>query len=172
MRDPGSDAGVFVCGKLPRMVIPPLWHASMLACAPSMVDLLLDVLLCRIGERAVRQFDIAAMTVSLWLLVSMILDAATPKELTFYMIAAVTAPAVAALALLYWRGVPKQDFAIVFATLWLIVSIVLELISPTPLPPLTAVVAGAPLLIVGCAIYFLRWRHSRRRSTHTRSMPE
>ena len=117
-----------------------------------------------------RQFDIAAMFVSLWLLVSMIVDATTPKELTFYMIAAVTAPAVAVLALLYWRGVPKQDFAIVFATLWLIVAIILELISPKPLPSITAVIACAPLLLVGCAIYFLRWRRSRRRPTPTRSM--
>jgi peptidoglycan/LPS O-acetylase OafA/YrhL len=115
----------------------------------------------------VRQFDIAAMFVSLWLLVAMIVDAATPRELTFYMIAAVTAPAVAVLALLYWRGIPKQDFAIVFATLWLIVAIVLEFVSPKPLPPLAAVLAGAPLVIVGCAIYFLRWRRSRRRPKAT-----
>ena len=115
-----------------------------------------------------RQFDIAAMFVSLWLLVSMILDAVTPKELTFYMIAAVTTPAVVVLALLYWRGVSKEDFAIVFATLWLIATIVLEFISPKPLPSFTVFIAGAPLLIVGCAIYFLRWRRSRRRPTPTR----
>ncbi len=116
-----------------------------------------------------RQFDIAAMFVSLWLLVSMIVDAATPRELTFYMIAVVTAPAVAVLALLYWRAVPKQDFAIAFATLWLIVAIVLAIISPKPLPSSTAVIAGAPLLTVGCAIYYLRWRRSRRRPAPTRS---
>jgi hypothetical protein len=125
---------------------------------------LLDVLNCRIGDSAVRRFDISAMFVSLWLLASMIVDAATPKELTVYMIAAVTAPAV----VLYWRGIPKQDFAIVFATLWLAVAIILELISPRPLPPLTIVIAGAPLLIVGCAIYFLRWRRSRRRPNSAR----
>jgi len=129
---------------------------------------LLDVLNCRIGESGVRQFDIAAMFVSLWLLVSMIVDAVTANELTFYMIAAVTAPAVAVLAILYWRGIPAQDFAIVFATLWLIAAIVLEFISPRPLPPLTVVIAAAPLLIVGCAIYFLRWRRSRRRPDSAR----
>ena len=110
-----------------------------------------------------RQFDIAAMFVSLWLLATMIVDATTPQELTFYMIAAVTAPAVAVLAVLYWRGVPKEDFAIVFATLWLIAAILLELISPKPLPSITTVIASAPLLIVGCAIYYLRWRRSTRR---------
>ena len=129
---------------------------------------LLDVLNCCTGDSAVRRFDISAMFVSLWLLASMIVDAATPKELTVYMIAAVTAPAVAALAVLYWRGIPKQDFAIVFATLWLVVAIILELISPRPLPPLTIVIAGAPLLIVGCAICFLRWRRSRRRPNSAR----
>ena len=127
----------------------------------------LDVLNCRIGDSAVRRFDISAMFVSLWLLVSMIVDAVTPKELTVYMIAAVTAPAVAVLAVLYWRGIPKQDFAIVFATLWLIVAIILEFVSPRPLPPLTVGIAGAPLLIVGCAIYYLRWRRSRRRPNST-----
>ena len=114
-----------------------------------------------------RRFDISAMFVSLWLLASMIVDAVTPKELTIYTIAAVTAPAVAVLAALYWRGIPKQDFAIVFATLWLIVAIILEFVSPRPLPPLTVGIAGAPLLIVGCAIYYLRWRRSRRRPNST-----
>jgi hypothetical protein len=131
-------------------------------------NLLLDVLNCRIGEGAVRQFDIAAMFISLWLLVSMIIDAVTPTGLSFYMIAAVAAPAVAVLALLYWRGVPKQDFAIVFATLWLIATIVLEFISPTPLPSFTVFIAGVPLLIVGCATYYLRWRHSKRRPDRAR----
>jgi predicted membrane channel-forming protein YqfA (hemolysin III family) len=120
----------------------------------------------------VRQFDIAAMFVSLWLLVTMIIDVATPKELTVYMIAAVTAPAFAVMAVLYWKRVPKQDFAIVFATLWLIVGIVLELISPTPLHPIAVVVAGAPLLIVGLVIHFLRWRGAKRRSDSAASAPE
>ena len=119
-----------------------------------------------------RQFDIAAMFVSLWLLVTMIIDVATPKELTVYMIAAVTAPAFAVMAVLYWRRVPKQDFAIAFATLWLIAGIVLELISPLALHPLAAVVAGAPLLIVGVVIHFLRWRGSRRQPDSTASAPE
>jgi hypothetical protein len=126
-------------------------------------NLRLDVLNCRIGDSAVRRLDVSAMFACLWLLASMMIDAVTPKELTFYMIAAVTAPAVAVLAVLYWRGIPKQDFAIVFATLWLVAAIILEFISPRPLHPLAAVIAGAPLVIVGCAIYYLRWRRSRQR---------
>jgi hypothetical protein len=37
-----------------------------------------------------RRFDVAAMFASLWLLASMIVDIATPKELTVYMIGAAT----------------------------------------------------------------------------------
>ena len=38
--------------------------------------------------------DIATMFAALWLLGSMVVDVLTPKELTVYMIAAATAPAV------------------------------------------------------------------------------
>src|SRR5262245_32902902 len=104
-------------------------------------NLRFDVLNCRTGDAAVRRLDVSAMFGCLWLLASMMIDAVTPKELTFSMIAAVTAPAVAVLAVLYWRGIPKQDFAIVFATLWLVAAIILEFISPRPLHPLAAVIA-------------------------------
>jgi hypothetical protein len=120
------------------------------------------VLNCRIGDRAVRHLDVAAMFASLWLLASMIIDAVTPKELTVYMIGAATAPAFLILAFAYWRKYPKLDFGILVATLWLITLMVLEFITPKPLSLMMAAIAIAPAVIVGCVINYGRWRSSRR----------
>jgi hypothetical protein len=76
----------------------------------------------------VRHVDAAIMFVSLWLLASMLLDALTPKELNVYMIGAAIAPATAIAAALYWLRVPTLDFAVVFATAWMVSAMVLEVI--------------------------------------------
>jgi hypothetical protein len=110
-----------------------------------------------------RRFDVIAMFGSLWLLASMIIDVATPKELNVYMIGAALAPATAITALLYWLRVPRLDFVVSFATLWMVSGMVLELITPKPLSPLMAVVAVAPMLIAGIVINFQNWRRSRRK---------
>ena len=115
-----------------------------------------------------RQLDVAAMFVSLWLLASMVIDALTPKELTVYMIGATMAPAVVILALLHWKRVSSFDFTVAFATLWMTTWIVLELISPKPLSLLVVLVAIAPLLVVGAVVNFQRWRSSKSRSGSTR----
>jgi hypothetical protein len=104
-----------------------------------------------------RRFDIAAMFGSLWLLASMLIDAVTPKELTVYMIGAAIAPATAISAVFYWLRVPTIDFAVIFATLWMISAMVIELITPTPLSPLLTIIALAPMAIVGIAINILYW---------------
>ena len=104
-----------------------------------------------------RRLDIAAMFGSLWLLASMLIDVVTPKELTVYMIGAAIAPATAVCAILYWLRVPTIDFAVIFATLWMISAMAIELITPTPLSPLLTVVALAPMVIVGIAINILYW---------------
>jgi hypothetical protein len=110
-----------------------------------------------------RRFDVVAMFASLWLLASMIIDIATPKELTVYMIGAATAPATVIAALLYWLRVPRLDFAVSFTTLWLVSGIVIELITPKPLSPFIAIAAAAPIVIVGIVIHFQNWRRSRLR---------
>ena len=120
------------------------------------------VLNCRIGDHTVRQLDVAAMFASLWLLASMIIDALTPKELTVYMIGAATAPAFLILALVYWRRLPKLDFAIIVATLWMTTLMVLEFITPKPLSLIMAAIAIAPPVLVGCVINYRRWRNSKR----------
>jgi len=113
----------------------------------------------------VRQVDIAIMFVSLWLLASMLIDAVTPKELSVYVIGAEIAPATAISAALYWRRVPTLDFAVVFATVWMLSEMVLEMVTPAPLSPLMSIVGVAPLLIVGIAINV----QSRRRSKPIRT---
>jgi hypothetical protein len=110
-----------------------------------------------------RRFDVAAMFASLWLLASMIVDIATPKELTVYMIGAATALATVITALLYWLRVPRLDFAVSFTTLWLVSGMAIELITPKPLSPFIAIAAAAPIVIVGIAIHFQNWRRSRLR---------
>ena len=57
--------------------------------------------------------DIAIMFAALWLLGSMVLDYLTPKELTVYMIAAATAPAVVGTGLCYYLRFPTIDFVVI-----------------------------------------------------------
>jgi hypothetical protein len=101
------------------------------------------------------------MFASLWLLVSMTLDAVTPKELTVLMIGPATAPAFLILAVAYWRRVPKLDFAIMAATLWMATLMLLEFITPKPLSLIMAAIAIAPAVTVGCVVNFTRWRNLR-----------
>ena len=114
-----------------------------------------------------RRLDVAAMFVSLWLLVSMIIDVVTPKELTVYMIGATLAPAVVVLAVLYWKRVPGFDFVAAFAALWMTSWMVLELISPKPLSLFLILVAIAPLVAVGAVVNFRRWRRPKPRPGST-----
>jgi hypothetical protein len=104
-----------------------------------------------------RRFDTAAMFGSLWLLASMLIDAVTPKELTVYMIGATIAPGTIVSAILYWLRVPTIDFAVIFATLWMITAMAIEFITPAPLSPLLTVVALAPMVLVGLVINILYW---------------
>jgi hypothetical protein len=105
-----------------------------------------------------KRFDAIVMSVSLWLLASMVLDILTPKELTVYAIGAALAPATAISVLLYWLGVPRIDFAVCFSVLWMISGMVLELISPQPLSPYMIIVVVLPTVVVGIVINFQRWR--------------
>jgi hypothetical protein len=110
-----------------------------------------------------RRFDVVAMFGSLWLLASMVLDVATPKELTVYMIGAAIAPAAVISALLYWFRVPRFDFAVSFSTLWMVSGMLIEVITPKPLSPLIPIVAVAPLVIVGVVFNVHNWRGWRRK---------
>jgi hypothetical protein len=109
----------------------------------------------------VRQVDAAIMFVSLWLLASMVIDAVTPTELSVYLIGAAIAPATVISGVLYWLRVPTLDFAAVFATVWMATEMVLEMLTPAPLSPLMALVAVAPMLIVGAVINFQYWRGTK-----------
>jgi hypothetical protein len=112
----------------------------------------------------VRQpIDIAIMFAALWLLGSMVLDYLTPRELTVYMIAAATAPAVTGTALSYYLRFPKIDFMLISATLWLVAVLAIEWISPVRLPAFLIGAALAPALIVGAILHWHRYR-SRKRS--------
>lgn len=106
--------------------------------------------------------DVAAMFGSLWLLAAMVIDAATPRELSVHAIAAATAPATVIAAVLYWLRIPRIDFAVSFATLWLITTMVIEMITPKPLSPLAMLVAIAPSLIVGTVINVMSFRERGR----------
>ena len=108
--------------------------------------------------------DVAIMFAALWLLGSMVLDYLTPRELTVYMIAAATAPAVIGTGLAYYlRSLPRIDFVMISATLWLIAALTIEWISPVPLPGFLIGAAFAPVLIVGAILHWHRYR-SRKRS--------
>lgn len=100
--------------------------------------------------------DVATMFAALWLLASMVVDLLTPKELTIYMIAAATAPAFMAAALCYYFQVPRLDFAVIFAMLWLVASLAIEWISPKPLPTFIIGAAFVPPLIVGLILHWHR----------------
>ena len=108
-----------------------------------------------------KHLDAAIMFVSLWLLASMVLDAVTPKELSVYVIGAAIAPATAVSAALYWLRVPKLDFAVAFATVWMVSGMVLEMVTPSPFSPLALIVMVAPLVTVGIVINILGWRRSK-----------
>jgi len=109
--------------------------------------------------------DIAIMYAVLWLLGSMMLDYLTPKELTAYMIAAATAPAVIGTGLCYYLKFPKIDFAVISATLWLVAALTIEWISPVPLPSFLIGAALAPALIVGAILHWHRYRSGQGRQT-------
>ena len=106
--------------------------------------------------------DIAIMFAALWLLGSMVLDYLTPKELTVYMIAAATAPAVIGTGLSYYLRFPKIDFVLILATLWLVAALTIEWISPVPLPGFMIGAALAPALIVGAILHWHRYRSGQR----------
>jgi hypothetical protein len=115
-----------------------------------------------------------ALNVSRWLpysevsgFSSMVTDAVTRKELTVYMIGVAIASATAISAVLYWLNSRKLDFVVILATLWMVSGIVLEIITPEPLPFSVAVVAVAPLLIVGIVINLQYWRRASVRPTST-----
>jgi hypothetical protein len=93
--------------------------------------------------------DAAIMFTALWVLASMTLDILTPKELTAVMIGEAIAPAMLLAALLYVLRYPLVDFTIMFATLWLVSTMVIEWISPTQLSPLMIIGAFVPALSVG-----------------------
>jgi hypothetical protein len=95
--------------------------------------------------------DVVVMFISLWLLITMIIDKATPKELTVYMIGTALAPAAIITAVLYWLKVPRYDFSVCVSMLWLVSIIVIEIITPTPLSWTIAVIAFAPAACVGIA---------------------
>ena len=105
-----------------------------------------------------RHLDVVVMFGSLWLLASMVIDVATPNELTVYMIAAAIAPATAISALMYWLRVPRIDFAVSFAILWMVSVMLLELITPKPLSPMMPWIAFLPMAIVGSVINIQGWR--------------
>jgi hypothetical protein len=108
-----------------------------------------------------RPVDIAVMFAALWLLGSMVLDHLTPKELTVYMIAAATAPAMIGTGLCYYLRFSKIDFAVISATLWLVAALTIEWISPVPLPGFLIVAALGPALIVGAILHWHRYRTKR-----------
>ena len=115
------------------------------------------------GPRVRHPVDIAIMFSALWLLGSMVLDYLTPRELTVYMIAAATAPAVIGTALSYYLRFPTIDFMLILTTLWLVAVLTMEWISPVPLPGFLIGAAFAPVLIVGAILHWHRYR-SRKRS--------
>jgi len=110
--------------------------------------------------------DIAIMYAALWLLGSLMLDYLTPKELTAYMIAAATAPAVIGTGLCYYLRFPKVDFAVISATLWLVAALTIDWFSPVPLPSFLIGAALAPALIVGAILRWHRYRSGEGRQTN------
>jgi hypothetical protein len=106
--------------------------------------------------------DIATMFAALWLLGSMVVDLLTPKELTVYMIAATTAPAVIGTGLCYYFRFPRMDFAVIIAALWLLALLMVELISPVRLPNFIIAAAVAPALVVGAVLHWHRYRLNKR----------
>jgi hypothetical protein len=120
----------------------------------------------RSEDRAKRSYDVrqpidtAIMFTALWVLASMTLDILTPKELTAVMIGAAIAPAMLLAALLYVLRYPLIDFIIMFATLWLVSTMVIEWVTPKPLSPLLIIAAFVPAGAVGSWLRF--WPRLRR----------
>jgi hypothetical protein len=107
------------------------------------------------AERTLRHpIDAAIMFTALWVLASMALDILTPKELTAIMIGEAIAPAMLLAALLYVLRYPLVDFTIMFATLWLVATMSIELISPTQLSPLMIIAAFVPAGLIGSWLHF------------------
>ena len=106
--------------------------------------------------------DIVVMFAALWLLGSMIVDLLTPKELTVYLIAAATGPAALGTAICYLLRVPKIDFAMIITALWLVASMAIELISPSPLPDYLIAGALVPPILVGAALHWHSYRLRQR----------
>jgi hypothetical protein len=115
------------------------------------------------GPRVRHPVDIAIMFTALWLLGSMVLDYLTPKELTVYMIAAATSPAVIGAGLSYYLRFPPIDFMLISTTLWLVAVLTMEWMSPVPLPGFLIGAALVPALMVGAILHWHRYR-SRKRS--------
>src|SRR6266852_3671859 len=105
------------------------------------------------------------MFAALWRVGSMVVDLLTPKELTVYMIAAASAPAAIGTGLCYYLRFPRIDFAVIFATLWLVAAVAIEWISPTPLPNFIIAAALAPALIVGVILHWGRYRSGEHRQS-------
>lgn len=100
--------------------------------------------------------DILAMFAAIWLLVSMVLDALTPKELTAVMIGVAIGPAVIVAAIFYYLRFPRMDFAVLFAALWLISDVAIAFISPEPLPNFLIILGFVPAVLVGAVLYWHR----------------
>jgi hypothetical protein len=107
--------------------------------------------------------DIIAMFAAIWLLAAMVLDAATPKELTAVMIGIAIGPAVIITAVFYYLNCPQTDFAVLFASLWLVSDIALGFIAPMPLPHFLIVLGFVPAVLVGIVLHWQRFqrRHER-----------
>jgi hypothetical protein len=114
-----------------------------------------------IGALNVRHLDVVVMFVCLWLLASMVLDAVTPDEFSIYMIGAAIAPAMSIAGALYWFRVPAIDFAVIFAVLWMTSEMALEMITPRQLSPVMALIAVAPMVIVGMVLNVQRLRRMK-----------
>ena len=104
--------------------------------------------------------DIIAMCAALWLLASMVLDALTPKELTAVMIGIAIGPAIVITAVFYYLRCPRTDFAVMFASLWLISDIAIAFISPAQLPHFLIALGCGPAVLIGIV---LQWRGYQRR---------
>ena len=107
--------------------------------------------------------DIVVMFTALWLLGSMVIDFLTPAELSIQLVALATGPAAVGTAVCYLLKIPKIDFAIIFASLWLLAAMALEWISPAPLPDFMIGGALAPALIIGGVLHWRRCRDQRGR---------
>ena len=64
--------------------------------------------------------------------------------------------------LAYYLRFPKIDFVMIVATLWLVAALIIEFISPVPLPSFMIGAALAPALIVGAILHWHRYRSGKR----------